>query len=218
MTNARRPRRDAIANRERLIDAAFVLLGSRDADISVSELAAASGVGVGTAYRHFPNHEALVRALYDRAVDEFASRIESVAVAGSAWDQLAKFVEEGTLIVADTPGVRAVMRLMYDLDPEYAPARRAVAPFDQLISAAKAEGALRDDITAADLTLTVFSLGSFVGRPVGPEREALSRISRLVVDGMRADGAKSDLPPAQMDQPAFHAFMHRSNAAPPQVD
>ncbi|WP_284328020.1 hypothetical protein [Demequina litorisediminis] len=42
----RQPRRDAVANRERLIDAAFELLAERDADLTVREARA----------RHGPRH------------------------------------------------------------------------------------------------------------------------------------------------------------------
>src|ERR687885_232637 len=57
-------RADAIASRERILDAAATL-GSRHT--SMSELAAAAGVGRSTLYRHFPSRQALERALEKRA-------------------------------------------------------------------------------------------------------------------------------------------------------
>src|ERR687885_831511 len=57
-------RADAIASRERILDAAAALGGGR---ASMIELAAAAGVGRSTLYRHFPSRQALERALEKRA-------------------------------------------------------------------------------------------------------------------------------------------------------
>ncbi|WP_084125387.1 TetR/AcrR family transcriptional regulator [Demequina sp. NBRC 110054] len=212
MTEQRRPRRDAVANHERLLETAFELLGSRNADVSVNELAAATGVGAGTAYRHFPDHDALVRALYDRSAQEFASRMSVPPEADTAWERFAGLVESVVLLLADMPGLRAVMRLMYEVEPDYAPTRNLAGPFGELMDQAKREGSMREDLEPGDVTLTMFALGSFVGRPVGVERDAISRAVRIALDGMRACDARSPLPDATMAPEEFHAFTHRRNA------
>src|ERR671932_227562 len=57
-------RADAIASRERILEAAAALAGDRR--MSMIEVAAAAGVGRSTLYRHFPSRAALERALHDR--------------------------------------------------------------------------------------------------------------------------------------------------------
>ncbi len=58
-------RADAVASRERILDAAAALAGDRRT--SMTEVAAAAGVGRSTLYRHFPTRQALEHALRQHA-------------------------------------------------------------------------------------------------------------------------------------------------------
>jgi serine phosphatase RsbU (regulator of sigma subunit) len=73
-------RSDAIATRERILDAAATLAGDRR--MSMSELAAAAGVGRSTLYRHFPSRLVLERALQEhsgsRALAQPSDRIATI--------------------------------------------------------------------------------------------------------------------------------------------
>jgi serine phosphatase RsbU (regulator of sigma subunit) len=60
-------RADALASRERILEAAAALAGDRR--MSMSEVAAAARVGRSTLYRHFPSRQALHRALRERAAE-----------------------------------------------------------------------------------------------------------------------------------------------------
>jgi serine phosphatase RsbU (regulator of sigma subunit) len=71
-------RADALASRERILDAAAALAGDRRT--SMVEVAAAAQVGRSTLYRHFPSRQALERALEDRAA-EAASPVPTGRVA-----------------------------------------------------------------------------------------------------------------------------------------
>jgi serine phosphatase RsbU (regulator of sigma subunit) len=63
-------RADALASRERILDAAAALAGDRR--ISMVEVAAAAGVGRSTLYRHFPSRRALEQALEERSLEQLA--------------------------------------------------------------------------------------------------------------------------------------------------
>jgi serine phosphatase RsbU (regulator of sigma subunit) len=72
-------RADALASRERILDAAAALAGDRRT--SMIEVAAAAGVGRSTLYRHFPSRQALERELQQRAAGRFGQPVPTGRVA-----------------------------------------------------------------------------------------------------------------------------------------
>ncbi|WP_308214910.1 TetR/AcrR family transcriptional regulator, partial [Mycolicibacter algericus] len=61
----RRPRRDALENRDRLLEVAARMF-AEGSDHTPARIAHEAGVGVGTLYRHFPTQESLVVAAHRR--------------------------------------------------------------------------------------------------------------------------------------------------------
>ena len=80
-------RADAKRNREQLVAAARAAFTEHGSAASLEDIARRAGVGVGTLYRHFPNRQALIEAVY---VDEVEALCRSAAdeVDGSSWDAL----------------------------------------------------------------------------------------------------------------------------------
>ncbi len=62
-------RRDALANRQTVVESAIELLGLQP-DASIQEIADHSGVGRTTVYRHFPGREELFDALIDEVFEQ----------------------------------------------------------------------------------------------------------------------------------------------------
>jgi len=67
---ARRERKDAQRNLERVLSAAHELFAERGADVTMEEVARRAGVGVGTIYRRFPSKEHLFAAVSHAACDD----------------------------------------------------------------------------------------------------------------------------------------------------
>ena len=65
----RKPRADAIRNRERVLEAAKAVFSHGGPEASLETVAKRAGVGIGTLYRHFPTREALCEAVYRREVE-----------------------------------------------------------------------------------------------------------------------------------------------------
>lgn len=78
---AQRPqRRDATANRKRILDTARALFDSEGAEnISMNRIAQAAGIGAGTLYRHFDNKAELCLALLGHHLEEIALEMGSLA-------------------------------------------------------------------------------------------------------------------------------------------
>ena len=64
---SRQPRKDALRNRERVLDAATELVRSEGEKVPMAQIAERAGVGIGTVYRHFPTREDLLGALVHRS-------------------------------------------------------------------------------------------------------------------------------------------------------
>ncbi|GAA1878267.1 MAG: TetR/AcrR family transcriptional regulator [Williamsia herbipolensis] len=75
-----RTRSDAIRSRSALTDAVGRLLEDGRVDFSVPELASEAGVGVATAYRHFPSPSDALHAYYSRAAGELVDALLRIDV------------------------------------------------------------------------------------------------------------------------------------------
>ncbi|WP_053227084.1 TetR/AcrR family transcriptional regulator [Solirubrobacter soli] len=81
--SASEQRSDARRNRNAVIAAAIGLLAQKT-DASMQEIAAASGVGRTTVYRHFPAREDLVRALFAVVVEDARASVRAAIGAGES--------------------------------------------------------------------------------------------------------------------------------------
>ncbi|MGH9414326.1 MAG: TetR/AcrR family transcriptional regulator [Terriglobales bacterium] len=76
----RKPRADALRNRQRILDIAKQAFARAGANASLDDIAQEAGVGPGTLYRHFPTREDLLLGVYH-------SEIEKLAVAAQKLSQ-----------------------------------------------------------------------------------------------------------------------------------
>ncbi len=71
-------RSDAQRSRVLLVDAVRSLLQDGRVGFSIPELAAAAGVGVATAYRHFPTPQDAMQAFHRRALEQLITALTAV--------------------------------------------------------------------------------------------------------------------------------------------
>jgi AcrR family transcriptional regulator len=69
----RKPRADALRNRERILEIAKQAFTRSGANISLDDVARQAGIGAGTLYRHFPTRDVLLEAVYRTEVEKLAA-------------------------------------------------------------------------------------------------------------------------------------------------
>jgi AcrR family transcriptional regulator len=69
----RKPRADALRNRQRILDVAKQAFARHGANASLDDIAKQVGVGPGTLYRHFPTREELLQAVYRSEMEKLAA-------------------------------------------------------------------------------------------------------------------------------------------------
>jgi AcrR family transcriptional regulator len=143
MAGEEQRRRDAERNRQLVIEAGVELL-TRDPELSVQEVAVASGVGRTTVYRHFPNRESLLEAVTAEIVDR-ARQETAAAIAGRDPEDAIRRLSATSIdlalrfgrLFATRDGVSATYEAYKD--DETSPARRFLA-------AASKRGEIRADM------------------------------------------------------------------------
>ena len=154
-------RADAQRNRLRIIDAAGELFAERGLGVTMDEIAAHAGVGVGTVYRRFPEKELLVHALFEDRIAELIAIAEAALRFEDPWKGLVHFIEG---VAAFHARNRAVRELIFSSDPGRAwaaGARARIQPLGaKIVERAQASGDLRDDMSPLDVPLIGLTLAA----------------------------------------------------------
>ncbi|MEV7285006.1 TetR/AcrR family transcriptional regulator [Streptomyces sp. NPDC093252] len=189
--DAPRKRRDAEANRRKLLVAAREVFQDHGLRATLDDVAHRAGLGVGTAYRHFRNKQALIDALFD----DMLARIEEATREGSedtdAWRGLATQMARVAELQAFDRGVREVLFGAGDAMPgEREFQERIRHQIDLMVARAKAQGVLRPDAEPWDLMLVQQMLAAVTDRTGQPD--LWRRYLRLLLDGLRTHPDPAD--------------------------
>lgn len=181
----RKPRADAIRNRERVLEAAKAVFSQGGTEVGLEAVARQAGVGIGTLYRHFPTREALYEALYRREVEQLAELAAQLVGVTPPLEGLRRWMRSLVEFVATKKGMAAALALAAHKPPElmsYTSARLQEAIGTLLRSAAGA-GEVRDDISPDDLLRAVVGLSYLQDGP-GWQAQVL-RLVDVFLDGLR---------------------------------
>lgn len=181
----RKPRADALRNRERLIEAATQVFGAGAAQASLEAVARQAEVGIGTLYRHFPTREALFEAVYRREVDHLGELAERLAQEAAPLDALRQWLHANVRLMATKRGMVEALQLVASGSSELKAYsfERLTAALGLLLERGVAAGDIRPGITAEDLLRTV--VGVFYADGSANWQASALRIIDVFVDGLR---------------------------------
>lgn len=196
---ASRPlRKDAARNRVALIQAAREVFAERGLEASLDDVAHRAGVGVGTAYRHFANKYELARAIIAESVDEVIDLAEQAAAADDPWAALVGFIERIAVLQSSDRGLREVLMGAHDAEQMEQVSERLSEPLNQMVSRAKAIGAIRSDAEITDVGVVLLMLCTVADVTGDASPDLWRRYLPMLVNGLRSDAALP-VPPVPED-------------------
>jgi AcrR family transcriptional regulator len=199
---ARRPRADAIRNRELVLESAKAVFSAGGPDASLEAVAKRAGVGIGTLYRHFPTREALFEAVYRREVEQLGELAERLKGDPSPVDALRRWLRSNVELVATKKGMVAALALAVNSSSElYAYSfDRLTRAVGELLDRAVAAGEIRGDIGPEDLLRALIGMCYLHDQP-GWQATVL-RLVDVFVDGLLVQtGARTPPAPDRADAP-----------------
>ena len=149
---------------------------------ALEEIARRAGVGIGTLYRHFPNRQALLEALY---VDEVEEVCRSAAELDGAdpWEALTGWFEGFIGYLATKQALAAELLNYLDQDAALFQVCRAslFEAGEPLLKRAQEAGVVRPDVNIAEVIQMVVGIGKI---PTSDPRQT-EHVLRVALDGLR---------------------------------
>jgi AcrR family transcriptional regulator len=179
-----RPKRaDARRNYEKVLAAAREAFAEGGESTALEEIARRAGVGIGTLYRHFPNRQALLEALYLEEVEEVCRSAAEQLDGADAWEALNGWFERFIGYLATKQALAAELLNYLDRDAQLFRASRAALfeAGEPLLKRAQDDGVVRRDVDIADVIQMVIGIAKI---PAADPRQT-THILRVALDGLR---------------------------------
>ena len=187
----RKPRADAIRNRERVLEAAKAVFSQGGPEASLEKVARRAGVGIGTLYRHFPTREALYEAVYRHEVEQLVELAGHLEAETAPVEALRRWLQAGVEFMATKKGMAAALAMAAQGSPDLVAYSldRLTGAVGELLQRASAAGEIRVDIGPEDLLRTLVGMCYAHDRP-GWQAKVL-RLVDVFIDGLRQRPAES---------------------------
>lgn len=191
MSEERKQRRDAVANRARIVAAATEVLRTEGMGADMRRIAAASGVGIGTLYRHFPTRDDLVQAV--TGTDLTALADAGLPAELSAIEALREFF---TATITQLSGNKAMLDLLTSGSPTDEDLERCLTHLtgvgQDAVDRARDDHTLAADVTADDIAYQLLGLIRIAQLRQGTEAGGVTRHVNLALRGLGATGSATE--------------------------
>lgn len=197
-------RRDAQANRAKLLAAATEVFAEQGLDVTLDDIAAHAGVGVGTAYRNFANKDVLIDDLLVARIQDMVTVAEECLEVEDPWTGVRTFLERSLEMQVQDRGLKQVLFSRSRGHVRVDAARECLAPaVGRLVQRAHDAGQLRADVQQSDIPVVSIMVGTVIdfARDIDPVLHL--RYLEILLAGLRADGqvpAELPAPPLQLPE------------------
>lgn len=179
-------RADARRNHERLVTEARSAFAEHGTAASLEDVARRAGVGIGTLYRHFPNRDALLSAVFEDAVGDLLTRSHELLDAPEPCAALVTWLREMVTHAGEYRGLaRSLMSVSSDDTSALA---RCSGPIREaggaLLARAQEAGTVRQDVAIADLLQLTHAI-ALAAEEMPGDPDLADRLLRLTLRGLK---------------------------------
>jgi AcrR family transcriptional regulator len=178
-----RPKRaDARRNYEKVLAAAREAFAEGGESTALEEIARRAGVGIGTLYRHFPNRQALLEALYVGEVEEVC-RSAAQLDGADPWEALTGWFERFIAYIGTKQALAAELLNYLDQDASLFQVCRTslFEAGEPLLKRAQEARVVRPDVDIAEVIQMVVGIAKIPTATPGQRQHIL----RIALDGLR---------------------------------
>lgn len=180
--------------REAILDTAAHLAGGHGLlNVTMSQIAAETGIGRATLYKYFSSVDEVLRAWHEGRISRHLARLAELAHRDAPASQRLASVLEAYATIQRHRGEHRGQRFGAELaaylhhDAQLAPAEQQLHDlFRDLLADAAAEGEVRSDVAAGELA--AFCRHALDAAGTLPSNAATKRLVGLVIDGLRPPG------------------------------
>jgi AcrR family transcriptional regulator len=184
-----RLRRDASANRDKIVAAARAVYARSGLGVSMEEIASQAGVGLATLHRRF-SREQLVEAVFAERAREYLALARDCLARPDKWNAFLGYLERLCAMHAEDRCTSDVLTLRLPRSPLIAGLRDQLYDAQlELIRQAQAHGGLRADFVPEDVIVILLAVGGVTSATAGTAPQSWRRMFALIAASLRAEGA-----------------------------
>ena len=181
----RKPRADALRNRERILKVAKDAFTQFGANASLDDIAQEADVGPGTLYRHFPTRDDLLAAVYRTEVENLAAAERKFAETMSPIDALRAWMLLFVDYIAAKHIIAPALNTLVGGPSKLFEGSRPLiqGAIDALVKRAIASGDLRKDLVPFDLLRALIGVSNVATSP--DWQQSAKRLVDILIAGSR---------------------------------
>ena len=208
MATAEQPKRkDAARNRQRILDSAKELFAERGLGVTLHDIAARAQLGVGTIYRHFPDKQPLIDAIFESELESLTDLFEQALADDDPWRSIVWVHEQILERQALNRGLKELLGGTPAAPERARQIRTQLHPLAaQLIERGQAAGVVRSDCETQDFGLLQTMVGAVMDAAEDADPNLWRRYYAIAIQGLRPEGAPLEplpvpaLPPERMEE------------------